>query len=65
MAAVAKTCKVFLANTIATRLLTEVKTKLPTITKRPPRLTAFIANDDPGAQTYAQWSQKTCQEKYV
>lgn len=63
MAAVPKTCKVFLANTIAARLLVEVKETLQKIGERQPRLAAFIANNDPGAVQYAQWSQKTCLEK--
>lgn len=63
---VPKTCKVFLSETIAKGLLTEVKDTLQKIqggTNERPKLVAFLANDDPAALQYAQWSQKTCQEK--
>jgi methylenetetrahydrofolate dehydrogenase (NAD+) len=61
-----KTCKVFLAETIAKGLLAEVKDTLKTIqqdTDSRPTLTAFLANDDPAAVKYAEWSKKTCEEK--
>lgn len=61
-----KTCKVILAETIAKGLLTEVKDTLKSIqkaTEGQPTLVAFLANDDPAAIKYAEWSKKTCEEK--
>lgn len=63
MATVPKTCKVILANTIAERLLKEVQNTLQAIGNDKPKLAAFLANDDPAAVQYAEWSQKTCEEK--
>lgn len=63
---VPKTCKVFLAETIAKGLLAEVKETLSVIqsdTEGRPTLVAFLANDDPAAVKYAEWSKKTCEEK--
>ncbi|KAH6682121.1 methylenetetrahydrofolate dehydrogenase [Plectosphaerella plurivora] len=62
---VPKTCRVFLPNTIAERLLAEVHETLEKIhgnVNRKPSLVAFLANDDPHAVQYAEWSQKTCRE---
>lgn len=61
-----KTCKVILAETIARGLLAEVKETLGAIqqdTEGQPTLVAFLANDDPAAVKYAEWSKKTCEEK--
>lgn len=63
MATVPKTCKVVLAESIAKRLLEEVQDTLRSIGNGALRLAAFIANDDPAAIKYAEWSQKTCKEK--
>lgn len=63
---VPKTCKVILAETIAKRLLSEVRESLDTTLARGirrPCLAAFLANDDPAAVKYAEWSKKTSQEK--
>jgi hypothetical protein len=57
-------CKVVLAGTIAKGLLAEVQEGLSGLQKRP-ALVGFLANDDPAAQMYADWSAKTCIEKYV
>jgi methylenetetrahydrofolate dehydrogenase (NAD+) len=57
-------CKVVLANNIAKNLLLEVNgglQKLPT----PPHLVGFLANADPAARMYAEWTQKTCKEKWA
>lgn len=62
---VPKTCKVILADTIAKGLLAEVKDTLKSIQKdneRQPTLVAFLANGDPAAVKYAEWSKKTCEE---
>lgn len=63
---VPKTCKVIMADTIAKKMLAEVKETLlgiqgPDAGK--PTLVAFLANDDPAAGQYADWSKKTCEEK--
>ncbi|KAI0144648.1 methylenetetrahydrofolate dehydrogenase [Xylariaceae sp. FL1272] len=62
---VPKTCKVVMAETIAKGLLAEVKETLKSFqedTEGQPTLVAFLANDDPAAVKYAEWSQKTCEE---
>lgn len=62
---VPKTCKVILADTIAKKLLSEVQETLQKISNggSQPTLVAFLANDDPAAVKYAEWSKKTCEEK--
>jgi methylenetetrahydrofolate dehydrogenase (NAD+) len=63
---VPKTCKVILADTIAKKLLAEVKETLASIQapgSGKPTLVAFLANDDPAADQYAEYSKKTCEEK--
>ena len=65
---VPKTCKVVMAETIAKGLLSEVKDTLQKVQEVGavrPCLAAFLANDDPAAIKYAEWSKKTCEEKYV
>lgn len=56
------TCKVILANGIAKGLLAEVKQGLSELNTKP-RVIGFLANDDPAAKTYAEFSAKTCVEK--
>lgn len=63
MAEAPKTCKVILADTIAKRLLQEVKDTLVSIGNGKPTLAAFLANNDEAAVKYAEFTQKTCQEK--
>jgi methylenetetrahydrofolate dehydrogenase (NAD+) len=55
-------CKVILAGSIAKGLLEEVKEGLSGLEKKP-LLVGFLANKDPAAQMYADWSLKTCVEK--
>jgi len=65
MADVPKTCRVLTAETISKGLLTEVRDTLAKITESgsgKPTLAAFLANDDPHAEKYAEWSKKTCEE---
>ena len=54
-------------KTTAKGLLAEVKQTLQETQKdgdeRRPCLAAFLANDDPAATMYADWSKKTCEEK--
>lgn len=56
------TCKVVLAAGIAKGLLAEVQEGLATL-KTKPRVLGLLANDDPAAKMYADWSSKTCIEK--
>lgn len=53
-----------LAKHVANGLLAEVQEGVRTLEK-PPHLVGFLANNDPAALMYAQWTQKTCEEKYV
>ena len=55
-------CKVVLANSIAKKLLEEVKDGLEKL-DRPPQLHGFLANQDPAAKMYADWTAKTCRER--
>lgn len=55
-------CKVVLAGTVAKNLLAEVTAglaKLPAV----PLLVGFLANSDPAARMYADWTERTCKEK--
>lgn len=63
-AAAAGSCKVVLANSIAKSLLTEVTADIKSLA-RSPRLHGFLANKDPAARMYADWTAKTCKEKLV
>lgn len=63
---VPKTCRVITAETIAKGYLTEVKDTLAKIQGNrsgEPTLAAFLANGDPAAVKYAEWSKKTCEDK--
>jgi methylenetetrahydrofolate dehydrogenase (NAD+) len=55
-------CKVVLAKNIANGLLEEVKDGLKSLEKGP-HLVGFLANSDPAARMYADWTEKTCHEK--
>lgn len=59
---VSPSCKVILAISIAKSLLAEVKEGLEALQKAPV-LVGFLANDDPAALLYADWTKKTCYEK--
>ncbi|KAL4798299.1 hypothetical protein BDV19DRAFT_357535 [Aspergillus venezuelensis] len=54
-------CKVMLSKHVANGLLTEVSEGIKTLEK-PPHLVGFLANNDPAALMYAQWTEKTCHE---
>ncbi|KAL1965820.1 hypothetical protein VTN77DRAFT_5141 [Rasamsonia byssochlamydoides] len=54
-------CKVVLAKNIANGLLEEVREGLKALEKGP-HLVGFLANNDPAARMYAEWTEKTCQE---
>lgn len=55
-------CKVILASTVAKDLLTEVSEALSKLGKSP-LLVGFLANTDPAARKYAEWTDRTCREK--
>ena len=55
-------CRVVLASNIAKNLLNEVSDDLSKL-GRPPLLIGFLANSDPAARKYANWTKKTCEEK--
>ena len=55
-------CKVVLAANIAKFLLSEVSTGILQLDQIP-HLVGFLANDDPAAKLYADWTAKTCKEK--
>ncbi|KAL8759829.1 MAG: hypothetical protein Q9199_000476 [Rusavskia elegans] len=54
-------CKVVLAGSIAKSLQLEVVEGLAKL-KRKPLLIGFLANKDPAARLYADWTHKTCEE---
>ncbi|PYH97810.1 methylenetetrahydrofolate dehydrogenase [Aspergillus ellipticus CBS 707.79] len=54
-------CKVMLSKHVANHLVAEVQEGVKTL-ERPPHLVGFLANDDPAAVMYAQWTEKTCHE---
>lgn len=56
------TCKVVLSKNVVSSLLSEVQEGVKTLEK-PPHLVGFLANNDPAALMYAQWTEKTCEEK--
>lgn len=57
-------CKTILAATIASSLLSEVRDSLSKLNlKEPPHLVGILANDDPAARLYAEWTRKTCEAK--
>ncbi|KAF7185095.1 Methylenetetrahydrofolate dehydrogenase [NAD(+)] [Pseudocercospora fuligena] len=60
----AHSCKVIQSGAIATRLLEEVTAGIKAL-DHPPRLHGFLANADPAARKYAEWTQKTCTENGV
>jgi len=55
-------CKVILAHNIAKRLNVEVQEGLAALGRRP-HLVGFLANKDPAAKMYADWTGKTAIEK--
>jgi len=55
-------CKVVLAGSVAKSLLTEVAEGLLKLPKAP-LLVGFLANSDPAARLYADWTDRTCKEK--
>jgi methylenetetrahydrofolate dehydrogenase (NAD+) len=59
-------CKIVTATAIAAELLREVRGSLNTLTlekEYEPLLVGFLANDDPAAETYAEFTAKTTREQ--
>lgn len=52
--------RTILASTIAKEFVDEITTQLQEL-KFKPKLVGFLANDDPAAQMYANWTGKTCE----
>ena len=59
---VVQNCKVVQASLVAKQLLEEVSRSLNLLPK-PPVLVGYLANQDPAARSYAEWTSRTCQEK--
>ncbi|KAI8870154.1 NAD(P)-binding protein [Ramicandelaber brevisporus] len=57
-------CKKVLAGTIATRYLGEIKKEVASLSTQP-KLVGFLANSDPAAEMYSQWTGKSCDETGV
>lgn len=55
-------CKVILAGTVANKLMEEVRRDVEKLGKKP-LLVGFLANTDPAAKMYADWTAKTCRDK--
>ena len=55
-------CQVVLASTIAKALQYEITEAISKLSS-PPILVGFLANTDPAARMYADWTAKTCKEK--
>ena len=55
-------CKVVLASAVAKSLTVEVTEGLSSLGKTP-LLVGFLANSDPAARKYAEWTDRTCREK--
>ena len=55
-------CKVVPASVIAKSLLAEVTAGIGCLERRP-QLHGFLANKDPAARMYAEWTARTCKEK--
>lgn len=55
-------CKVILAGTIAKGILREIHDGLNKLDRKP-HLLGILGNDDPAAQVYADWTQRTCEDK--
>lgn len=52
--------RTILASTIAKQYTEEVTNKVKALDFKP-KLVGFLANDDPAAQMYANWTEKTCE----
>ncbi|KAL9101551.1 MAG: hypothetical protein Q9163_003206 [Psora crenata] len=57
-------CQTVLAGDVAKILLNEISVDLSKLSKKP-SLVGFLANHDPAARKYAEWTQRTCQANGV
>ncbi|TPX34332.1 hypothetical protein SmJEL517_g02945 [Synchytrium microbalum] len=57
-------CSVVQPSDIAAPFLEEIKNKLAAGSEKP-LLVAFLANDDPAAKRYAEWTGRTCRQANV
>jgi methylenetetrahydrofolate dehydrogenase (NAD+) len=64
MSANPTSCKVVLAANIAKKLQAEVAEGLAKLSRKP-HLVGFLANKDPAARMYADWTGKTCIDKWA
>jgi methylenetetrahydrofolate dehydrogenase (NAD+) len=55
-------CKVVLASSVAKSLQAEIAGGLAQLPQAPV-LVGFLANQDPAARMYADWTSRTCVEK--
>lgn len=55
-------CRVVTCQSAIGDLLAEVREEQQLLS-RPPHLVAFLANSDPGAKQYAEWTEKTFKEQ--
>lgn len=62
MATASSSCKVVLASSIAKQLTAQVQSDVKALGQAP-RLHGFLANQDPAARMYADWTAKTCKEQ--
>ncbi|KAK9472129.1 uncharacterized protein V1510DRAFT_418061 [Dipodascopsis tothii] len=54
-------CRTILASSVAKKYIDEVKQGSADLGRKP-KLVGFLANDDPAARMYANWTGKTCAE---
>ncbi|KAI9594703.1 hypothetical protein BDF19DRAFT_423453 [Syncephalis fuscata] len=55
-------CKTILASSVAAKFTQELKEQIAAQPDTRPTLVGFLANDDPFAAKYAEWTGKTCEE---
>ncbi|RKP11096.1 hypothetical protein THASP1DRAFT_11980 [Thamnocephalis sphaerospora] len=55
-------CKTLLASGIAAKFTEELRSLIAARADGPPTLVGFLANEDPFAAKYAEWTGKTCEE---
>ncbi|ORY36520.1 NAD(P)-binding protein [Rhizoclosmatium globosum] len=60
-AAPAGPCRTVLASEVCTSFVNDLK-KAVAAKEKAPLLVAFLANEDPAAKKYAEWTGKTCEE---
>ncbi|KAJ1981591.1 Methylenetetrahydrofolate dehydrogenase [NAD(+)] [Dimargaris verticillata] len=58
-------CKTVLASHVAKPFLEQLRATLKENSSIRPKLVGFLANNDPAAAKYAEWTQKSCEETGV